>query len=378
MEQLRNKLKMKGESDFIKKEGAVKDPLPLINNEIQASKETIISKHNNSNGLINKKIKNNTSEDNMLRVFEAFAGYGGASFGLKRANIPHKIIGYSENDKFAIEFFENNHPSIFNYGDITKIDPNELPDFDLFTGGFPCQPFSQVGLSKGEEDIRGTLFYDIIRICEATRPKHILLENVKGLISNRHGKTLETIKQRLTTLGYDVIIELLNSKDYGIPQNRERVWIYAYHGTLPKGFRLDPPKEKLKLFFKDLLDKKPDKALFKNQKQIERLKELYGLDFKVTEPSCADLYNKNIRKDGITITILEPHHNKMRIVHPPKNNELLVRNYSIAEHFRLMGFKDEKINFGSQSYSQLCKRAANGWDINLVAKIFKQIFQQVK
>ena len=222
-------------NDFIKKEDAVKDSLTLKNNELQASKETVISKHNNFKGLINKKIKNNTSEDNVLRVFEAFAGYGGASFGLKRANIPHKVIGYSEIDKFAIEFFENNHPGIFNYGGITKIDPNELPDFDLFTGGFPCQPFSQVGLGKGEEDIRGTLFYDIIRICEAKRPKHILLENVKGLMTSKHGKTLETIKQRLIALGYDVIVKLLNSKDYGIPQNRARVWIYAYHGTLPKG-----------------------------------------------------------------------------------------------------------------------------------------------
>jgi len=132
----------------------------------------------------------------------------------------------------------------------------------------------------------------------------------------------------------------------------------------------------MKLYFKDFLDKKPDKALFKNQVQIKRLKELYGLDFIVKEPSCADLYNKNIRNDGISITILEPHHNKMRVVHPPKNNKLLVRKYSITEHFRLMGFKDGEINFNNQSYQQLCKRAANGWDINLVALIFKQIFQQ--
>ena len=139
-------------------------------------------------------------------------------------------------------------------------------------------------------------------------------------------------------------------------------------------FNLTPPKEKLKLYFKDFLDKKPDQHLFKNQDQIKRLTELYGLDFKVNEPSCVDLYNKNIRKDGISVTILEPHHNKMRIAHPPKDNNLLVRNYSIAEHFRLMGFKDEKINFADQSYQQLCKMAANGWDINLVGRIYKQIF----
>jgi len=315
---------------------------------------------------------------NRLKVFEAFAGYGGASFALKRAGISHKVIGYSENDKFASELYEKNHPGIQAFGDITEIVPGAIPDFDLFTGGFPCQPFSQVGLGLGEEDIRGTLFYDIIRICKEKRPKHVLLENVKGLRTNRHGKTLQTIVKKLSELGYDVQIQLLNSKDYGIPQNRDRLWIYGYQGTLPLSFTLEPPKEKLKVFLKDLLDEDPDPALFKTQEQISRLQELYGLDFIVSEPACADLYNKNIRKDGISITILEPHHNKMRIVHPPKGKRLQVRNYSVAEQFRLMGFKDGEVDFNAQSYQQLSKRAANGWDINLASRIFKQIFEQVE
>ena len=313
-----------------------------------------------------------------IKVFEAFAGYGGASFALKNARIPFETIGFSENDKFAVELYEKNHPGVPGFGDITKIKPKELPDFDLFTGGFPCQPFSQVGLGKGEEDIRGTLFYDIIRICKEKKPQHILLENVKGLRTNKHGNTLQTIVKSLSKLGYDVVIELLNSKDYGIPQNRERLWIYGYKGTLPLTFNLQPPKERLKVFLKDLLEDEPDPALFKSQEQIERLKELYLLDFIVDEPSCVDLYNKNIRKDGISITILEPHHNKMRIVHPPKKKELQVRNYSVVEHFRLMGFKDGEINFAGQSYQQLCKRAANGWDINVAAKIFTHIFEQLE
>jgi len=312
-----------------------------------------------------------------LRVFEAFAGYGGASFALKRAKIEFETIGYSENDKFASALYEKNHPGVHSYGDITKIDPQKMPDFDLFTGGFPCQPFSQVGLGLGEADIRGTLFYDIIRICEKKRPKHVLLENVKGLRTNRHGKTLQTIVSKLEDLGYDVAIELLNSKHYGIPQNRDRIWIYGYMGTLPLDFTLRPASEKLKIFLKDLLDENADSTLFKSREQIERLVELYGLDFNVREPACADLYNKNIRSDGLSITILEPHHNKMRMVLPPKGKKMQVRNYSVLEHFRLMGFKDGEIDFAGQSYQQLCKRAANGWDINLAAKIFRLIFDQV-
>ncbi len=323
-------------------------------------------------------LQNSQSKKIELRLFEAFAGYGGASFALKRAEIPFITIGYSENDKFASALYEANHPNVPAFGDITKINPADLPDFDLFTGGFPCQPFSQVGLGRGEEDTRGTLFHDIVRICESKKPKHILLENVKGLKTNRHGKTLQTIIRKLTDLGYEVTFELLNSKDYGIPQNRERIWIYAYHGTLPLTFSLIPTPEKLNLNLKDLLDDEPSQTLFKSQEQIERLKELYGLDFIVNEPSCADLYNKNIRRDGISITILEPHHNKMRLVFPPKDGNLIVRNYSVNEHFRLMGFRDGEIDYANQSYQQLCKRAANGWDINLAGKIFKQIFEQVQ
>lgn len=313
----------------------------------------------------------------ILRVFEAFAGYEGASFALKRINLNFKTIGFSEIDKFASELYENNHEGVPNYGDITKIDPKNIPDFDLFTGGFPCQPFSLVGLGKGEQDTRGTLFHDIIRICDYKKPKHILLENVKGLKTKKHEKTLETILSKLKGIGYDVRIEVLNSKDYGIPQNRERVWIYGFKGNLPEYFNINPEKIMLKKFFKNFLDKNPDKKLFKTQEQIARLKELYGLDFIVKEPSCVDLYNKKIRTDGISVTILEPHHNKMRIAHPPENNKLIVRNYSIQEHFRLMGFQEGEINFGKQSYQQLCKRAANGWDINLVSIIFKHIFKQL-
>ncbi|MDG4946367.1 DNA cytosine methyltransferase [Weeksellaceae bacterium KMM 9713] len=312
-----------------------------------------------------------------LRVFEAFAGYGGASFGLKKSGIPFEVIGFSENDKFASEIFELNHPGIRNYNDITKIKPKELPDFDLFTGGFPCQPFSSAGLGKGELDIRGTLFYDIIRICKVKKPKHILLENVKGLTTKRHKDTFAKIKEELRKIGYSIEWKLLNTKDYGIPQNRERVWIYAYLGDLPSGFTIDPGAQPLTARFKDFLDKEPPEKIFLNDKQIARLEELHKVDFNVNESLCLDIYNKKIRHDGTCITITEPHHNSLRVVHPPKDGKYIVRKLSIPEHYRLMGFDDGEFNFGSQSYQQLCKRAGNGWDVSLVGKIFKKIFSQL-
>lgn len=309
-----------------------------------------------------------------IRVFEAFAGYGGASFGLKKSGIPHEIIGYSENDKFASEIFELNHHGIKNFGDITKIKTKDIPDFDLFTGGFPCQPFSSAGLGKGELDIRGTLFYDVIRICRAKRPKHILLENVKGLITKRHKETFAKIQDELKKLGYSVIWKLMNTKDHGIPQNRERVWIYAYHGDLPEEFGIEPVKVELKKRFKDYLDKKPPEHIFLNEKQIARLEELHKVDFNVKESLCLDIYNKKIRHDGTSITITEPHHNSLRVVHPPRKGKFIVRKLSMKEHYRLMGFEDGEFDFGTQSYQQICKRAGNGWDVSLTSKILKKIF----
>ena len=144
------------------------------------------------------------AKKNTIRVFEGFAGYGGASFGLKKANIPHKVIGYSDIEQEAIELYEYNFPNIRNYGDITQIDEKKLPDFDLFTGGFPCQPFSTVGKMLGELDTRGTLFNDIIRICEYKQPRFILLENVKGLLGKKHRPTLDKI---ISELNVQLLIE---------------------------------------------------------------------------------------------------------------------------------------------------------------------------
>ena len=313
---------------------------------------------------------------NEIRVFEGFAGYGGASFGLKRANIKHKVIGFSENDKWASAIFQLNHPNVRALGDITTIDETELEDFDFFTGGFPCQPFSSAGLGKGENDTRGTLFHDILRICRFKRPAHILLENVKGLLTKRHKTTLSTILGSLEDLGYRVGYKLLNTRDYGIPQNRERVWIYAtLNPEVDPNLVFDLPKKEAP-HLKYFLDRKPDAGLYKNHKQIARLEEVTGVQLLAKEPLCFDVYNRKIRTDGTCITITEPHHNGMRIVEPIKGDNPWVRKLSIQEHYRLMGFADGEFKFGDFSYQQLCKRAGNGWDINVVSLLLENIFPE--
>lgn len=140
-------------------------------------------------------------------------------------------VGYSEIDKYAIQTYEHNWKGHTNYGDATKIDERGLPDFDLLVGGFPCQAFSVAGKRNGFNETRGTLFFDIARILSHKRPRHILLENVKGLLSHDSGKTFTTIIGVLTDLGYVIEWQVLNAKDFGVPQNRERVFIVGHLGA---------------------------------------------------------------------------------------------------------------------------------------------------
>lgn len=344
----------------------------------------------------------------VLRVFEGFAGYGGGSFALRKLkqlhpNFEYKVVGYSEIDKYASELFDLNHKqkngkNIKNYGDITKINPNKIPDFDIFMGGFPCQPFSTAGMQKGEEDPygRGTLFQHIMRICEVKKPKYIFMENVKGILSQKFEDTRNQMESMLRDMGYVANKEnkeekalrmaTLNSKDYGIPQNRERVWMLARLGGLPENFSMVPEERPNNFRLGDFLDPQEciTEELYLSKAQIDHLKVKHNIEsFIVDRPLCFDVYNKKIKHDGYSITITMPEHNSLRIIEPHENEEV-VRKMSVTEQFRLMGLeglnipgRNVDINFGEQSYTQLSKRAGNGWDVNLLTILLEHIFNQL-
>lgn len=143
-------------------------------------------------------------------------------------------VGYSEIDKYASSVYERHYPNVRNYGDITKINANELPDFDLLVGGFPCQAFSIAGKRRGFEDTRGTLFFDLARILKAKTPRLFVFENVKGLLSHDGGATFKTIIAATSELGYDCQWQVLNSKNHGVPQNRERIIIVGHLRGTPR------------------------------------------------------------------------------------------------------------------------------------------------
>lgn len=160
-----------------------------------------------------------------MKYFSMFSGIGGFELGIGDLG---QCIGYSEIDNYAISVFDKQFKGIKNYGDATKIDSRRLPDFDLLVGGFPCQAFSVAGKRRGFEEARGTLFFDIARIIADKRPGHLLLENVKGLLNHDNGKTFAEILRILSELGYDVEWQLFNSKGWGVPQRRERIYIVGH------------------------------------------------------------------------------------------------------------------------------------------------------
>jgi len=160
-----------------------------------------------------------------MKYLSLFSGIGGFELGVGNKG---ECIGFSEIDKYATQIYQKHFPTHKNYGDITKINETELPDFDLLIGGFPCQSFSIAGKRGGFSDTRGTMFFEIARILKHKQPSLLLLENVKGLLSHDEGRTFATIISTLDELGYDLQWQVLNSKNFGVPQNRERVFIVGH------------------------------------------------------------------------------------------------------------------------------------------------------
>lgn len=175
-----------------------------------------------------------------LKFIDLFAGLGGMRLGLEQAcqrvNIPCQCVLSSEIKSFAIEVYQENFPDHLMVGDIHKIENHQIPDFDILLAGFPCQPFSSAGTRQGFLDTRGTLFFQIERILAAKSPLGFILENVEGLVKHDQGKTLDTILGKLHQLGYQVNWQVLNAKDFGIPQDRKRIYLV---GTQSKLISLD-------------------------------------------------------------------------------------------------------------------------------------------
>ncbi len=172
-----------------------------------------------------------------VRFIDLFAGIGGIRKGFEIAcakkGLKTKCVFTSEIKPYAVEILSQNHPKEKIHGDITKIDENKIPDFDFLLAGFPCQAFSMAGKRLGFNDTRGTLFFDVARILKAKKPKGFVLENVEGLVNHDKGKTFNVILNTLKELGYHVSAQVLNAKDFGVPQERKRIYIVGSNIEAP-------------------------------------------------------------------------------------------------------------------------------------------------
>ena len=273
----------------------------------------------------------------MVKIVDLFAGIGGIRLGVEQAFGNIECVFTSEIDKYAVTTYKANFRDSHIFGDIKQIDENDVPDHDVLLAGFPCQPFSQAGLKKGFTDTRGTLFFDIERILLAKQPKAFLLENVKQLKGHDKGRTFQTIIDHLNKAGYKVFYEILKARDFGIPQNRERIYIV---GFLDHSINFEFPKPtNLPTRVGDILDDVVDgkytisDKLWSGHKRRKELNKLNGKGFGYGLFNKDSAYTNTISaryyKDGSEILIEQEGKNP--------------RKLTPREAARLQGFPEEYV-----------------------------------
>ena len=290
----------------------------------------------------------------------------GASFALKKLGIPFKCVGYSEIDKVAIKCYDQNHEPTINFGNCTTIDPATLPNFNLLTGGFPCQDVSIAGLqdlSKG----RTTLFSEIIRIAEVKKPKYMLLENVKGLTFKKNSVFFEHCLSEMKRIGYDVKFKVLNSRHYGIPQNRERIYFVCKLGKWKKNEFNFPTKTKLYIKLKNILEEEVGDEFYLNQNDLD-----YNYKHGLTRNK--NIYKSNVNREyGLCQTCSTSKRScDVDLIKDDKGFRLLTP----TEAFRKMGFLNDEINLDDISNTRKYKLAGNGWEINIISILFNEMFKE--
>lgn len=359
----------------------------------------------------------------MLKVFEAFAGYGSQRMALKRCNIPHEIIGISEIEGDVILSYASIHENLLeirqneidktdeemrhylksinvpldyrtfksridslkgqklkdmylanriskNFGDIRIINPENLPDFDFFTYSFPCQDISIAGYQNGLDANSGTrssLLWECCKIIEVKKPKYLMMENVKNLVGSNHKKNFEAFLYYLEKLGYKNHWDILNARDYGIPQNRERVFCISILGE-NNNFCF-PNKIPLKLKMNDLLEKDAPQKFYLSHSQYTKepidQEWIYCLD-------------SNYWKGTFLKDFLEKH--RRQVVSCPKDDRGVypARRLTPHETWRFMGVSDDDFYKASTliSNTSLYKQSGNSIVVPVLEAIFTSLFKE--
>lgn len=325
----------------------------------------------------------------MLTVASFFSGIGAFEKALTNLNVPFELVAFCEFDKYATKSYCAIHgvDESKNLGDITKVDETKLPkDIDILTYGFPCQDISLAGKQKGlfNEDgtqTRSGLFFEALRIIEATKPKIAIAENVKNLTSKKFAEQFQIVLASLEATGYNNYWQVLNAKDYGVPQNRERVFIISIRKDIDHGLFQFPEPFPLEKRLKDVLEDEVDEKYYLKQLDVDKFKPLVTETETETNgckqvgvldrPTTHDFSNRVYSTDGIARTLMGSGGNQN-----DKAGQYLVddriRKLTPKECFRLMGFDDESFQKAEtvNSNTQLYKQAGNSIVVDVLEELF--------
>lgn len=374
----------------------------------------------------------------MMNYLSLFSGIGAFEKALKNLNIPFNLVGFSEIDKYATKSYcaIHNVSESLNLGDITKIDEKKLPKVDFITYGFPCQDISIAGKQQGLLNDDGTktrsgLFFDALRIIEHTQPVVAIAENVKNLVGNKFNAQFQVVLASLESAGYNNYWKVLNAKDYGVPQNRERAFIISIRKDVDTGVFEFPESYPLKLRLKDLLESEVDQKYYLSDIQIQNIKFVdvsdTNTDRVIQIGNCRPTKNRANPNQGRIYDIngiapclntkgggnLEPHIIVPKVIggigEKKSNNgqqwyqqdriydsgqiaisvttgfnpyyltdDLQIRKTTPKECFRLMGFEDEDFEKAEQinSNTQLYKQAGNSIVVDVAEELLCMLFDE--
>lgn len=330
-----------------------------------------------------------------LRVFEAFSGYGSQSIALRNIGVDYEVVAISEIDKYAIKAYEAIHGKANNLGDICKIDIKDIPEHDLFTYSFPCQDISIAGRQMSLEEGSGTrssLLWECKKIIEHCKPKYLLMENVKNIISKKHKPYFDKWLDYLESLGYTNYWKVLNAKDYGVPQNRERVFVVSILGEhkpyeFPEGFELTK-------YTRDILEENVDERYYTSRPfklvegnrikaeftkvNFDQGKRIHGIDSYFQALGALDRGTNNILIEEYLVddTIQEGESKIFTLIEGEKIYK--VRKLTPLECWRLMGVSDEdfyKVKNAGISNSRLVRLAGNSIVVDVLERIFENLFK---
>lgn len=316
-----------------------------------------------------------------MDFFDFCSGIGGGRIGLEMNGL--HCVGHCEIDEKADYtyklFFNDNR----NYGDLTKVDIDELPNFDFMIAGFPCQTFSIVGNRKGFEDERGQIIYSLIKILKKKKIKYFLFENVKGLVNHDNGKTLKTIIKELENCGYTVFWKVLNSAEYGVPQMRERVYIVGFRNDLRVTNYSFPNATNLDYNFQDYLDEENELELEINNKTFLKYldnkynKNEYNIDeILLLENRVIDWRQSDLRiYNEIFPTLRTGRHGILYV----KNRKL--KKLNGYESLLLQGFPKKiaiKIKEQKLKNNMILSQAGNAMTVTVISEIVKEMLKLLR